>query len=141
MAADRLMADVPIRVDLLCNDHRNGCFLERLEGLHAGPNLALVSRRIDWGPRLRYLCDDRSLRKISVAGRHFPVVGYQYGVGNWCWDAVTMRGKYVVDLLNFLRRKGWFEVDEAEERLFNSWQSGHVFTDDDIRLLAKNFDR
>lgn len=130
-----------VPVDLLCNDPRNGLFTGRVEALNVGPNMSLQSTRFEWGPRLRYLSNETPLAGIAIARKHFPIVGYKYGAGNWCWDRVLMKDAHATELLNWLRPKGWFDLDEAEERLFNWWQCGKAFTKDDARLLAKDFGR
>lgn len=123
-----------IQVDLCCNYPRNGLFAGQLWALKVGPNMEFGSKFIDWGPRLRFL-DGR----IAIAGKHFPITCYREWVGNWCWDAVRIEGRYVLELLNWPRLRRWFDLELAETRLFNFWESGGTWTDSDLRLIGKEF--
>lgn len=112
-----------------------------VDALKVGSNMDLEIHFLHWAPRLRYLWnDDRRSGRIVFARKHFPFLQHKQWVGNWCWDRIWMRGPVVIDLLNWLRPKGWFDVSEAEDRLFNWWKGGYAWKNSDIRLLAKEFD-
>jgi hypothetical protein len=134
---------VLIPIHLCCNDPRNGNFSEQLAGFEIGDNMKFECRYGDWEPRLRYVVDPNPgralIRAIALAGKHFPVTDYHPWYGNWCWDAFKMEGRYVLELLNWPRLRKWFDISEAEQRLFNWWQVGEKWTDDDLRLISKVF--
>lgn len=130
------------QIMLCCNDHRNGIFAHRLSALEIGPNMTFESTR--WyesqQPRMRWLMmKEGGTYGIAIAGKHFPIVGYRSWVGNWCWDMAVMEGCTVLELLNWPRLRRFFDVTEAESRLFNWWKSGQPWTDSDLRLIGKKF--
>lgn len=128
-----------IQVDLYCNQPRNGRFAGHVWALKVGPNMEFESKFLYWGPKLRFL--DRSSGGIAIAGKHFPITHHNSWVGNWCWEAVRMEGRYVLELLNWPRFRRWFDLEEAEVRLFNYWRAGGTWKDSDLRLLGKEFAR
>lgn len=134
-----------IPIALCCNDPDNGNFAEQLAGFEVGYNMKFECRYGDWEPRLRYVVNASPtrplIRAIALAGRHFPVTSYKPWWGNWCWDLVHMEGRYVLELLNWPRLHKWFDVSEGEHRLFNWWKAGREWSDQDLRLIGKNFDR
>lgn len=132
-----------IPVYLACNDPDNGAFAEQLWALKVGENMSFECRYADWAPRLRYIVNPNPGTKlvcgIVIAGKRFPVEGHRPWHGNWCWDAVAMRGADVLTLLNWPRLRKWFDVEEGETRLFNWWKAGQTWTDSDLRLIGKRF--
>ena len=132
-----------IRVMLCCNDPDNGIFDGHLSALEIGPNMSFSSTQ--WkGPRLAYLGGDGRTfghARVRIAGKVFPICGYRNWVGNWCWDCVTMRGETVIELLNWPRFSQFFDIDEGEERLFNWFKARRPWSDNDLRLIGKDFDR
>lgn len=140
---------LPIPVHLCCNDPDNGAFTERVWSMEIGENLELESRfwlswkQGPWGPRMRYVTNAEPgtplIRAVTIGGKHFPVTHYKPWYGNWCWDLVHMRGDVVLELLNWPRLHKWFACSTGEVRCFNWWDSGHEWTDSDIRLIAKQF--
>lgn len=130
-----------IAVHLCCNDPDNGNFAGRLYALEVGPNMEFGSKV--WPPsacpRLRYIIEDGTTIGVAIAGKHFPITFIKNWYGNWCWDLVKMEGRYVLDLLNWPRLRRWFEIEEAEVRLFNWWKAGREWTDQDLRLIGKVF--
>jgi hypothetical protein len=134
-----------IPVHLCCNDPDNGNFSGRVWSMEIGPNMEFESRRWwsfqrgPWGPCLRYLWGDRP--RIVIAGRHFPITFHKEWYGNWCWDLVHMPGEAVLELLNWAKFRKWFTCSCGETRLFNWYANGQQFTDQDLRLIGKNFER
>lgn len=126
----------PVMVHLCCNDPDNGLFAHRVAALEIGPNMHLVAA--DWyrPPRMRFLDNN----KISISGMHFSITWYKQWYGNWCWDAVKMPGRDVVRLLNMIARRKNFDIEEGEHRLFNKFRSGSEWSDDDVRLISKDFE-
>ena len=51
-----------------------------------------------------------------------------------------MPGSETVKLLNMMQANRWFSVQEADERLFEHWESGRPWADEDIRLIVKDFE-
>jgi hypothetical protein len=139
----------PVKVHLCCNDPDNGNFADRVWTIHIGENLELESKfwisfkQGPWGPRMRYITDANPgrplIKAVAIAGRHFPVTYYKPWFGNWCWDLVHMPGCAVIELLNWPKMHKWFSPAEAEQRLFNLWESGGQWSDQDVRLLCKEF--
>lgn len=143
-----MFEQVPVEVLLCCNNPDNGVFTGRLCAIEVGPNLrfetaGLWSERL--GPCLRYLWREErphrgaGTQRIAISGRYFPIINYRCWFGNWCWDAVAMRGATVLALLNWMKRKPWFALHEAEERLWNHYESDRPFEDHDLRLITKDF--
>src|SRR5262245_32405026 len=125
-----------IRVLLCCNDPDNGQCDGRLSAVEIGPNMAFDARQ--WvGPRFAWIGANR----FRIAGKQFAFVNYKNWYGNWCWDGVTMRGSEVLRLLNWPRFRVFFDVGEGEERLFNWFRAERPWTDHDLRLIGKDFDR
>ena len=127
-------------VMLCCNDPDTGNFAGRLEAIDVADNLRLESKRHDWSPRLRLIVKDGRYTALSVSNRHFPIRDYQQHVGNWCWNRARMDGAAVLDMLNWLKVRGWYSCDEAEESLYDRWHtSWHSddgrFTDEDLKTL------
>lgn len=139
----------PVKVHLCCNNPDNGIFAERVWTIQIGENLELDSKtwisnvQGPWGPRLRYITDANPgrplVKAVAIAGRHFPVTHYKPWYGNWCWDLVHMPGRAVIDLLNWPQVRKWFSPSEGETRLFNLFNSGGEWSDQDVRLLCKEF--
>lgn len=129
-----MFENVSIDVMLCCNNPDNGIFDGKLRALEIGPNMSFYA--IQWEGRRIALLDNA----IRISGKRFPVNGFREWVGNWCWDCVTMRGSTVLELLNWPRFRKFFEVDEAETRLFNWFKAGRTWTDDDLRLISKEFE-
>lgn len=136
---------IQVTVMLCCNDPRNGLFTGHLSAIEVGPNMKFQTPGI-WdehsGPRLRYLWEPGRFTdnaRIAISGRYFPVVHHRSWFGNWCWDAVNMRGSTVLTLLNWMRGKPWFDLEEAETRLWNQWEAAHPFEDHDLRLINNDF--
>lgn len=108
------MADPTRRVliSMACNDPRNGVFAGKVEMievelLHRKPSarwsFSIESRQVDG---LTLTVDERMLR-LRIARAWFPFVASRDWVGNWCWNAYTMRRPAAVRLLQHLRAAGW----------------------------------
>lgn len=126
-----------IPVHLCCNDPDNGNFAGQLWGIEIADNMEFSCKFLDWGPRLRYVWGDSP--RIVLAGKHFPITYHKEWYGNWCWDLVKMEGRYVLELLNWPRLRRWFDMEAGEMRLFNWWEAGQAWKDDDLRLISKRF--
>lgn len=136
-----MFENIRIPVMLCCNDPDNGNFADRLSALEIGPNMSFHSTAYyeSREARMRWLTKDHVTHGIAIAGKHFPIVGYRSWVGNWCWDMAMMEGRTVLELLNWPRLRRFFEISEAEQRLFNWWKAGQQWTDQDLRLISKSF--
>jgi hypothetical protein len=103
------------RVEICCNDPDNGSFDGRAMAMQIG-DLELMSR--DWrGPKLR-----ETPEGIVIAGKHWPTVRSKEWFGNWCWNAYWLPEGIIADFLIWAHRRDFWQVDQAEERVFNLWQ-------------------
>ena len=114
---------------MLCVNHwRNGVFTGRCREL----SIHTPDRpsRGDCALTLESPWADRSLRCrigdhcLTLGRRHtWPHLGHTEWVGNWCWDAVTLRPRDAVQAVNFVLRMGyrptvgladvWYRVERA----------------------------
>ena len=78
-----------IRVSLAVNDGDNGMpqgWVGAVDVGDIGEDLMLESPVWNGGPTFSRVDDNR----IRVGRFVYPIIGYGFHVGNWCWDAVTM---------------------------------------------------
>jgi hypothetical protein len=125
---------VKIPVCFSCNDYRNGNFEEKVSAFVFGEyTLKLDSQFADWSPKMRVKGG-----KIFIAGKGFPYLEYKSWYGNWCWDLAVLYGEDVLKMLNWLKQKDWFQVEEGEHRMtlvFND--KNRIFVDKDIAIFQK----
>ncbi|MGE4323393.1 MAG: hypothetical protein AB7E60_10245 [Sphingobium sp.] len=110
-----------IGIDIACNDPDNGLFAGRAAAIHVdmpGDILMELGACDMAGPRMRETDDG-----IAISNKRFPVLGQASWVGNWCWNRYWMAVDTAVDFLAWLHARGRFDVEQAEERLFNAWKS------------------
>jgi hypothetical protein len=124
-----------VRVDLCCNDPRNGSFAGELVGVAVADQVIHLETPYAIEPDARMppgapMC--RGKRWVSIDdGTHvhmYRVAAYHVWVGNWCWDQAVMGWCDVERLLDQLRRLGW-QCVEAESRLYRAWDSGEPLRD------------
>lgn len=58
---------------------------------------------------------------IKIARQTFPVHGYKYGWGNWCWDLYLMTPEDVIDLLNYLKSFRQFHTEDTTDEMEAIW--------------------
>lgn len=116
-----------------CNDYRNGIFEEKVSAIDVAGGLRLGCRYADWSPRMRV-----KNGKVFIARKGFPYLYYKEWHGNWCWDLTHLYGADVLMLLNWLKQKDWFDVEEGETRMFNVWKNKSAsFLDSDLPIFEK----
>jgi hypothetical protein len=104
-----------VRLDICCNDPANGIFDGRAAAIQlADLELAASDMR---GPKMR---DEGG--EIIIAGKHFAYDRCKEWFGNWCWNAYWMPLERAVDFLLWARRRGFWDVEQGEERIFNLWK-------------------
>lgn len=67
---------------------------------------------------------------IRLAGKVWPIDGWQEHVGNWCWNAYSLKPTdgwatprwKIAQFLIWLRGRGLYTVDTAPERFFEWWK-------------------
>jgi len=136
---------------LLCNDGYNGTFTGRVEAFDVGDNLLSLRGLYypDRGLKLEYHFTGEGggwgaspvSGTIKVSRRLFPIVGYKYGYGNWCWDLVTMRPKTTIDLINYLKTLDRFHTEDGDDWFNDHFnEKGFVFDRDgekELKLLSE----
>lgn len=126
----------PARFLLLVNDGANGCPTGHIEGVDfmGDGEVRLELRDGVWPPSRspRFTPLDQAVR---ISRRTFPILGYRTWVGNWCWDAVSMRADIGADLLNYLRDLGW-QCEGGISPYFEMWSKGRKFRASDAAILT-----
>lgn len=122
-----------VRVDICCNDPDNGLFDGRAAAIQlADLELAASDFR---GPSMR-LRDNR----IVIAGKHWPFERSKDWFGNWCWNAYWMPLVRAVELLIWAHGRGFWDVEQAEARIYNMWRLDRSLdTHDDRAFLERYF--
>lgn len=81
---------------------------------------------------------DRVKGFIKVSRRRFPVIGYRYGWGNWCFDLVIMTAETAVTFMNYLKELDLFQVDSGETEFFETFnEPGLMFGDEHLPALRE----
>lgn len=97
----------------MCNDHRNGHFRGRACQMSFEPigedGRALWTLELDhddFQDGARLTVDDS--RMLLLHRVHYPFLARHCWVGNWCWDAFTMRRPRALQLVHAaLASKAW----------------------------------
>lgn len=116
MTGARRVAIVP--VDICCNHPDNGLFIGRAPSIHVG-DIRLGCRTWDWSPKFT-----EGNGWIRIGGMKITCLGSKYGVGNWCWNRYACDGAEVERLINWSRFRKWFDIEEADEEIFNDFKAG-----------------
>ncbi len=141
-----------VSISLRCNNPNNGMFTGRFCAAHIGDGLLELNNAY-WPPRepalsyqfraedgrgflprqgsIRIAPDDAPLLDTPDTGRVFPIVGYKYGWGNWCWDLVVVTPEVAVDVINYLKSLDYFRCEAGEAGFFD-W-----FNDPGAAVLEK----
>lgn len=139
-----------IQIELVCEDQGDASRLMRLylhwkDELEVGFALALESRDLKWGPKVRIDRDSKGYR-VFVGGRAMKVVPPMPATLN-TYDDVQWIGLVVpladlFSLLNSAKFREWFDADSGEKRLYGWFNSGHQFdiknAAADVRLFEKH---
>ena len=123
------------RLDIACNDPDTGLFEGRAWMIQMGSAIELGANDFR-GPQMR-VHDDF----ISIAGKRWPVLASKDWFGNWCWNRYEITADTAVDFLVWAQRRGFWSIEQAEDRIFNLWSNGHLaeaaHRDFLLRYLAK----
>lgn len=133
-----------VSIDFCCNNPDNGMFTGRFDSVSIGNGVLHIDNQYSppRAPKLQYdfaLSEDRgfdaasAIGRIKVSRRWFPVHGYKYGWGNWCWDMVLMAPADAIRLLNYLREMNLFRIDSGFTKWCDRWDAGE-FTEDKATL-------
>jgi hypothetical protein len=84
---------------------------------------------------------DAPLFDNAGVGRIFPIVGYKYGWGNWCWDLVIVTPEVAVDVINYLKSLDCFRCEAGVEDFFDTFNDeGAILekTEATLAMLREN---
>jgi len=104
---------------LRVNDQDTGVHLGQVDEIHILDLIELEGEPL--------LCRLEKIGVLSLGCMRFPLKGYAYAVGNWCWDRATIHGRHLPVLLRELMNSRW-DCIEAESSIFEIWQGGEVPT-------------
>lgn len=116
---------MPFTVMVCCNDYRNGNPTGRFESLE------IFDCELTGLP-MTFSCEDRHHRERNSGtgdmtarfGRlTVPALSYKSWVGNWCWDAVSVRLIYAVRIWNHLVSTGNWHCEGGPCELFDLFNS------------------
>ncbi len=136
-----------VSVAFCCNDPDNGCDTGRFDAVEIGDNLiSLRAKYFNWrGLSLKSFTKPeqnggfgpaKTHGYIKIARKSFPVHGYKYGWGNWCWDLYMMTPDDVIDLLNYLKSFEQFHTEDGDDVMNSIWEDPHIgFVKDPYREL------
>lgn len=145
------MARRPVSVALCCNNPDNGLFNGSFSGVDIGSEILRLDNKY-WPPREPKLKYDfyanesrgfgasKASGRVKVSRKWFPIVGYKYGWGNWCWDLVLMEPEAAIDLLNYLKKLDVFQPEHGETKWFDRFTAEGLEFDKTptwIRMLEK----
>lgn len=125
-----------INIHFGCNNPRDGQFMDRCALFDLDGELSIESNIYKgddlWGAKIR-----RADNLVTIHRRSFRVVGWDYWVGNWCWDVARMVPDEAAKLLSYLRAlqcsgSPWYGCSEGAEPLFDLWLSGKKITQDSL---------
>lgn len=75
---------------------------------------------------------------IRVAEKDFPILGYKYGWGNWCWDCFIMTAETTIELINHLKSLDLFSCTVGDSEFYELWDTpGALFSEKQIPTLEE----
>lgn len=135
----------PVSISFCCNNPDNGMPTGRFSNVEIGDNLLSLDNQFYPAkePRLSYLfrtvgnngfVADQATGSIKVSRRRFPVIGYKYGWGNWCWDLVLVTPKAAIELANYLQHLGLWSA-EGDAEWCDQWDTSKPFDPQDAKWI------
>jgi len=127
----------PVSIAFCCNHPDTGNFTGQFGAVHIGeellelhaqstePSLSFHFKAEDgqgFGPR-------HAQGHIKVSRRTFPIIGYKWGWGNWCWDLVIVTPRTAVNLINYLKSLS-FHCEAGTSTFFE------IFNEPDVWFMA-----
>ncbi len=139
---------IPVSIAFACNNPNNGMFTDKFSDVRIGDRLLNLSNQY-WPPKqptLAFHFSDSGVTngfaakhvkgKVQISRRRFPIHGYKYGWGNWCWDLVIVTPAIAVDIINYLKELKCFHCEEGETEFFERFNHPELwFEKDDATLL------
>ncbi len=119
-----------VRVDVACNDPRNGVFTGRAEQIQIGSDLIDLEAKRHPAPAFAEV--DGTIR---LAGMAWPICGWDGWVGNWCWNGYWLKIDDAVRFLTWLHQRDLYTLSTGETRIFNRWRVSAPFGESDEHLL------
>ena len=140
-----------VSVAFCCNNPDNGMFRGRFCSVHIGDQLLLLGLDNQyWPPKEPTLSVEfeaaqsggfaasKGKGRVKVSRRFFPVIGYKYGRGNWCWDLVIVTPAAAVKLLNYLKELDCFQPEYGDTEFFDIFnEPGVLFSEREIPALRE----
>jgi hypothetical protein len=139
-----------VSIALCCNNPDNGTFrgkfdnvkigeeLLDLDNLYYPPKEPKLSYRFKTTQEVRGFGPDGVRGHIKVSRRRFPIVGFKYGWGNWCWDLVVVTPEVAIQFINYLKELKYFQPDSGEEFMLETFEHPDTrFDEQHIPLLQK----
>ena len=144
------MGDI-VSVSLCCNNPDTGMFNGSFCSVHLGTEELLNLENKFWPPdepKLSYHFEitvqargwsaSRVEGHIKVAEREFPVIGYKYGWGNWCWDLVVMTPATAIEFINYLKELDCFTCEVGDSEFYDLFNTpSALFSEKQIPALQK----
>lgn len=115
-----------MQIDLCVNDPNNGNSTGMLWAIQFDNVIHLESNFIP-DPDVRcYRCDDHH---VKIGRRKFPIIGYAFWVGNWCWDTITVTVATANEILAYIQSlrlhdRQKFGVESAQEDVNDDYELG-----------------
>lgn len=138
----------PVSIAFACNDPDTGNDTGKFSSVNIGDDLLELDNKFfpPKCPSLKIRFDVKQnggfaaatgSGSVKISRRRFPIFGYKYGWGNWCWDLVIVTPETAIEIINYLKELDCFTCDSGETNFFNKFNSASSFewTDAEINLL------
>lgn len=138
-----------VSIAFACNNPNTGMFTGKFDAVRVGSELLELNNRY-WPPKeLAIAFEIKGERhgsgfgpyavkgRVKISRRRFPIVGYKYGWGNWCWDLVVVTPEVAVDVINYLKELNAFTCEGGDIDFFDRFNNeGEKFEKDEETLAA-----
>lgn len=117
-----------MRIEYACNNPDNGMDTGHSEFIHiirdATDNpIELVGGRI-----VTRLTGDVGGWHMQFGRLQMKPIGYRYGVGNWCWDFVSVKDEDARRVFNYLAKRQDWHCESAEDFWFDAFNAHRTFS-------------
>lgn len=118
------MDEETIQISLCLNNPNNGEPMRQLWAIDFDSLIHLESNIMPDPGVTCYRCDDHHVR---IGRRKFPIIGYAFWVGNWCWDAIAVSIETANNILAYiqsLRIRDFkkYGLEEAQTELWDAYE-------------------
>ena len=123
----------PVSIAFAMNDPDTGNITDFCEDIEIGDNLLrLTDGRVRLSIHFRESVDggfaaSRCKGFVRISRRKFPIVGYKYGWGNWCWNLVIVSPETAVEIIDYLKELDCFRCEEGETNFFEKFNADGKF--------------